>query len=73
LIRDDHAAGPIRLPISRQDDFIDQFNRVYGGLGLSLTPQVESDDDSVVDGGAVSGEEQGQKKIPGDLEVTGDD
>jgi hypothetical protein len=30
------ALGPIRLPLHRPQDFIDQFNRTYQGLGLRL-------------------------------------
>lgn len=57
LTRDERTVGPMRLPDSRPDDFIDHFNRTYESLGMTLSPnEAESDD----------------KKIPGSPEATGD-
>lgn len=36
LVQDDAPMGPMRLPASRAQDFIDQFNRVYKGVGMQL-------------------------------------
>ncbi len=44
LIRDAETVGPIRLPMNRADDFIDQFNRTYGQLGIALVPRIEPRD-----------------------------
>lgn len=38
LARDTQAVGPVRMPINRADDFIDQFNRTYASLGMTLSP-----------------------------------
>lgn len=57
LYQDDRAIGPMRLPQNRSDDFIQLFNRTYQGLGIRLA--------------AIQPE--GDKKIPGSLEATGDD
>lgn len=36
----DRQVGIIRLPENRADDFVDQFNRTYHELGLTLQPIV---------------------------------
>ena len=36
LMRDQQPIGPMRLPENRAGDFVDQFNRIYGSLGLSI-------------------------------------
>ncbi|TWU48612.1 hypothetical protein Poly51_45130 [Rubripirellula tenax] len=37
LASQDRCTGPVRLPISRASDFVDQFNRTYQSVGLKLT------------------------------------
>ncbi|QDT04399.1 hypothetical protein K227x_27900 [Rubripirellula lacrimiformis] len=46
LANRDAVAGPVRLPLSRASDFVDQFNRIYGRLGLNLamTPAADAAD-----------------------------
>lgn len=34
----ERTVGAIRLPRSRAEDFVKDFNRIYRGLGLSLQP-----------------------------------
>ncbi len=36
LIKADQQVGVMRLPLNRADDFVDQFNRKYGLIGLQL-------------------------------------
>lgn len=55
----DRGVGPVRLPESRADDFIDHFNRTYRGLGISLAPQPRK-------------EPQANEKIPGSPKTAGD-
>lgn len=31
-------AGPVRLPETHPAEFIEQFNRAYGALGISIQP-----------------------------------
>ena len=57
LLKNDRATGPLRLPVNRADDFIKHFNRTYEGLGIRLAAIPPQED----------------KKIPGTLEVAGDD
>lgn len=57
LVKDQRAVGPMRLPENRAEDFIDQFNRTYGGLGMKLA--------------LVAAEVN--KKIPGSIAAAGDD
>lgn len=56
LWNQDRALGPIRLPISRAEEFVADFNRIYKGLGIVLN--------------AV--EQSLQKKIPSNSKVAGD-
>ncbi|TWU51120.1 hypothetical protein [Rubripirellula reticaptiva] len=37
LQHQDRSTGPVRLPTVRSNDFIDQFNRLYGKVGLKMT------------------------------------
>lgn len=36
LICNDQAAGPMRFPENRMEEFVDLFNRTYQTLGLSV-------------------------------------
>jgi hypothetical protein len=38
VLREGEPTGPVRLPENRSSDFVAQFNRIYGCLGLSLQP-----------------------------------
>ena len=46
LQREDDAVGPLRLPMKNPEQFIAQFNRVYGKLGLQILA-VETEQKSV--------------------------
>ncbi len=48
--------GPLRLPSNRSGDFVAEFNRVYRGIGLVLSPVAREEDE----------------KIPGNAEVARD-
>ena len=41
LYQRDQCIGKVRLPLSRHEDFINNFNRTYSGIGLSLVIQDE--------------------------------
>ena len=57
LIRQyNRPVGPLRLPSHRTGDFVAEFNRVYRGIGLVLSPFPSSE----------------AKKIPGNAEVARD-
>ena len=57
LIRQhNRPVGPLRLPLNRTGDFVAEFNRVYRGIGLVLSPFPSSE----------------EKKIPGNAEVARD-
>ncbi|MGB7347109.1 MAG: hypothetical protein WBD20_22990 [Pirellulaceae bacterium] len=36
LRRDDHSVGPLRLPEKNVASFVEEFNRIYGKLGMKL-------------------------------------
>jgi hypothetical protein len=46
LERNDHPAGPLRLPQQNKNSFIAEFNRKYDSVGLLLQPikKPETDD-----------------------------
>lgn len=45
--------GPIKLPIARADAFLEEFNRLYGGIQLraavAAAPQPPAEPDNSVD------------------------
>ncbi|MGB7327096.1 MAG: hypothetical protein WBD31_19625 [Rubripirellula sp.] len=49
LQQQDHKTGPVRLPSVRSSDFIDQFNRLYGKVGLTMTANHIANDNDEVD------------------------
>lgn len=59
LWKDHRVLGPMRLPESRTEDFVADFNRIYRGIGIVL---------NVVD--PIAGDPS--KKIPGNTSVAGD-
>lgn len=56
LWKDRRAVGPMRLPQSRAEDFVFDFNRIYRGIGIVLNA-LETDS---------------AKKIPDNAGVAGD-
>lgn len=51
--RGDQCMGPIKLPIARADAFLEEFNRLYGGIQLraavAAAPQPPAEPDNSVD------------------------
>lgn len=37
IARDRVCVGSVRLPVTRSDEFIDQFNRIYASIGIELS------------------------------------
>ena len=70
LVRKEQKVGPMRLPISRADDFVDQFNRIYGGMGMALVPRSDDGDEATRETERSPTAEQ--EKIPDDSKVAGD-
>ncbi len=50
------CVGAVRLPLTRQADFVDDFNRIYQSIGMSLK----------------STDSFGARKNPGDANITED-
>ena len=50
----ERTVGAIRLPGSRADDFVKDFNRIYRGLGLSLQPIDASPTPKKIPGGSTT-------------------
>ncbi len=36
VAKDDRITGPVRLPLAESNNFVDEFNRIYGEVGMSL-------------------------------------
>ncbi len=43
LYHGDRCVGKVRLPLTRHDDFVADFNRIYSSIGMSLFPEIEVD------------------------------
>ncbi|MFG0264552.1 MAG: hypothetical protein ACF8AM_05290 [Rhodopirellula sp. JB055] len=49
LLQGDHAEGPLLMPQTHRESFVEEFNRTYRSINLSITirehdPSDESDD-----------------------------
>jgi len=42
VMHSDRQVGVMRLPESRADDFVDQFNRKYRSIGIKIVPVTAS-------------------------------
>jgi len=58
LRQEQRDVGPVRLPESRAEDFVADFNRIYRGIGFVLD--------------VVEPTERATKKIPGNSRIAGD-
>ena len=62
----ERTVGAIRLPGSRADDFVKDFNRIYRGVGLSLQPIEESPVEKKIPGGSTTAEDfDSNGQVPG--------
>ena len=69
--QDGEFSGPLRLPLSRPEDFIADFNRIYSGLDLQIAPRRIERPEAVGDSGDAAttqpeaADTKGHEKTPG--------